>query len=337
MLQLANKTPYEAERAVLLDLNGAEIWVVAVKATFDIRAGKTTVAKSQDPVRLVDEYYGEPGTSSVKYECELVFRKPGTDVVINGQAHAPGGRLESKVMVTIRVAGRTKVIRVYGDRYWKESGPGLSMTAPQPFRSIPLTYERAFGGTDISADDPQSGGTEPRNPIGTGFALSKAHLSGRRLPNLEDPADEVTSWNSRPRPTGVGFIGRHWEPRRQFAGTCDQAYIETRLPLYPLDFDPRFFLGASHDLVFSPHLKGGEQIELRGLTPDGLLTFDLPQVTLGFRTRLQGRWVDHQGKLGSVVIEPDVPRVMLTWQTFLPCHRKTFDLEQTLIFEKERV
>ena len=71
------------------------------------------------------------------------------------------------------------------------------------------------------------------------------------------------------------------------------------------------------------------------MSPEGVLEFALPRIALGFRTRLGNRWVDHQARLGTVVIEPEAPRIMMTWQTFLPCHRQTFELEHTLIFEKE--
>lgn len=334
MLQLDNRTPYEAERAVLLDIDGSEIWVVAVKATFEIKKGQPVLAEKQEPVCLVDEYYGEPGNSSLKYESELVFKKPGTDVVINGHAYAPKGKPVSNLDVNIKVAGKQKTIRVYGDRFWNDRIVALSMSAPKPFVKMPLIYERAFGGTDTSNDDPKKQGAEFRNPIGIGFALSESALKNKLLPNIEDPADEIKNWKSRPKPVGVGFICKHWEPRRQYAGTCDQAYIENRLPLYPLDFDFRFFLGANPDLVFSPHLRGGEAIELRYLTPDSYLAFPLPRIVLGFRTLLAGQRVDHVCKLGSVIIEPDIPRVMLSWQTHLPCHRKTFELEETRVFEK---
>jgi len=334
MLQLDNRTPYEAERTVLLDIDGSEVWVVAVKATFEINKGQPILADEQEPVCMADEYYGEPGSSSMKYENELVFNKPGTDVVINGHAYAPREKPISKLDINIKVAGKQKRIRVYGDRTWRGSLIGLSMTAPKQFVKMPLIYERAFGGTDISNDDPKKQGAEFRNPIGTGFGLSSSFLKNRPLPNLEDPKNEIKSWKSRPKPVGIGLICKHWEPRRQYAGTCDQDYIENRLPLYPLDFDFRFFLGATPGLVFLPHLLGGEYIELRHLTPDGYLGFPLPEVVLEFSTLLEGQWIDHHAKLGSVVIEPDIPRVMLTWQTYLPCHRKTFELEKTRISDK---
>ena len=334
MLQLDNRTPYQAESAVLLDIDGSEVWVVAVKATFNIKNGQPILADEQEPVCMADEYYGEPGSSSMKYESELVFKKAGTDVVINGHAYAPTEKPISKLDVDIKVAGRQKTIRVYGDRTWRGSLIGSSMTSPKPFVKMPLIYERAFGGIDTSNDDPKKQGAEFRNPIGVGFGLSSSFLKNKPLPNLEEPKDEIKSWKSRPKPTGVGFICKHWEPRRQYVGTCDQYHIENRFPLYPLDFDFRFFLGANPDLVFSPHLGGGEYIELRHLTPEGYLAFPLPEVALEFRTLLEGQWIDHHATLGLVFIEADTPRVMLTWQTHVPCHRKTFELEETRILDR---
>jgi hypothetical protein len=334
MLQLDNRTPFEAERAVLLDLDGSEIWVVAVKATFEFRNGEPVLAGKQEPVCLVDEYYGEPGVSSMRYESELTFRKPGTDVVINGHAYSPGGKPAKELDVVIGVNNRRKVIRVRGDRFWRQSLVGLTASSPQPFEKIPLIYERAFGGTDTSDEDPRKHGAESRNPVGTGFAVSSSALKDRPLPNLEDPSTEIRNLLGRPKPVGIGFICKHWEPRRRYTGTCDQDYIENRLPLYPLDFDLRFFQGANPDWIFTPHLRGGESVELENMTPDGYLAFQLPRTLPGFRTLLSGKWIPHRATLGTVVIEPDVPRVLMTWQTFLPCHRRTFELETTRIFEK---
>ena len=197
-------------------------------------------------------------------------------------------------------------------------------------------YERAFGGTDLSNDDPKEQGAETRNPIGAGFGLSKSFLMDKSLPNLEDPKDQIRTWKDRPKPAGFGLICKHWMPRRKYSGTCDQKWLEERLPLVPLDFDWRFVMGASPDLIGTPHLRGGEPVELCNLTPDGLLVFLLPKVTLGFQTRLAGKWIDHRANLGSVIIEPDTTRVMLVWQTSIPCHRKKFDLEKTRIFEKAK-
>ncbi len=334
MLQLDNRTPYEAGSALLLDLDGAEIWVLAVKATYEIVQGKTVVADDQAPVCLADEFYGEPAQSSMKYENELIFRKPGSDVIINGHVYAPKGKAVSRLDAGVQVGPLQKTVRVHGDRFWENSLIGMVMTDARPFQKMPLLYERAFGGVDLSDDNPKKHGAEHRNPIGAGFGLSPQFLNGKPLPNLEDPRQEIHSWKDRPMPAGFGIIGKHWLPRRQYAGTYDQKWIEARMPLYPDDFDPRFFTGAHPDMVAVPHLRGGEPVDLQHMTTDGRLSFQLPKPALSFRTRLSGRWVYHNAKLASVIIEPDAPRVMMVWQSMLACHRKKFELEKTVITEK---
>src|SRR5688572_15640824 len=73
MWQVENRTPFAADRAWVRDRNGAEVWLVAVKCTFNIETdGSTTMSREQPPVLQVPEYYGEPGKSSIKYEADLV-------------------------------------------------------------------------------------------------------------------------------------------------------------------------------------------------------------------------------------------------------------------------
>ena len=80
MWRIDNRTPFAAERAWVRDRDGSEIWLVAVKATFDIRPdGTTAIAEEQPPVLRVPEYHGEPGKSSIKYESDLVLTKQTTD------------------------------------------------------------------------------------------------------------------------------------------------------------------------------------------------------------------------------------------------------------------
>jgi hypothetical protein len=337
MLRLENRTPYSAERAVLADLDGSEIWVVVVKATFDLSTGHPVVADEQMPVCLTDEYHGKPGESSLKYESDLAFRKPATDVVLNGHAYAPNGKSATRVDASIKVGPIQKSARVYGDRHWRRGVLGLRPSKPKPFDRIPLLYERAYGGIDTSSDDPKKSGAEERNPIGAGFGLSKTFLRGKPLPNIEDPRDEIRRWHHRKAPVGFGLVCRHWLPRRTFVGTCDERWLATRCPLYPDDFDTCFLLGASAGLTATPHLRGGEPVEIAGMTPSSKLSFELPRVAISMCTRISDRWIYHHAQLASVIIEPDVPRVMLVWQSTVPCHRKKFELDLTRILEKRVV
>ena len=59
MWQLDNRTPFAAERGWVRDRDGTEIWLVAVKATFDVLPdGTTQVSKEQPPVLRLPERCG---------------------------------------------------------------------------------------------------------------------------------------------------------------------------------------------------------------------------------------------------------------------------------------
>ena len=335
MWQVDNRTPFAAERGWVRDRNGAEVWLVAVKCTFDIRSdGTTEVSAEQPPVLRIPEYLGEPGQSSVKYEADLVLGKTTTDILLVGHAYAPGGEPVTQLDAGFRVGPVQKVVRVSGDRVWGAVGP----SAPRPFAKMPLVYERAFGGVDQRSDHPDRD-WDWRNPVGTGFAVVRDHLGGVQLPNIEYPNDVVAAWNDRPKPAGFGPIGSHWQPRAGFAGTYDERWMETRRPLLPEDFDERFFQCAPQDQQTPAFLRGGEPVVLYRLTPDGDLRFTLPRVYLGFDTRfLDGSGVIHKARrLHTVILEPDFPRVSLVWHTALACHFKVQKLERTIVTLKSEI
>ncbi len=330
MWQVDNRTPFAAERGWIRDRDGAEVWLVAVKATFDIKPdGSTDVSKEQPPVLHVPEYHGEPGKSSIKYEADLVLTKKTTDVLVIGHACAPKGYKATGFDVGFRLGSITKVLRVYGDRHWKVEG---DWSAASPFDKIPLVYERAFGGVDRLSDKPDRD-WDWRNPVGTGFAVSRSNLAGVALPNFEYPNQLVQSWRDRPLPAGFGPICSHWQPRASFVGTYDDDWMKNRQPLLPEDFDERFFQCAPTDQQAQVFLQGGEPVAMRGFSPNGDLRFTLPRLFLGFETRFYdgSREIHKNRKLHTVIIEPDFPRVSLVWHTAFPCHFKTHKLERTIV------
>jgi hypothetical protein len=329
MWQIDNRTPFAAERGWVRDRNGAEVWLVAVKCTFDIKPdGSTEISLDQPPVLRVPEYNGEPGMSSLKYEADLVMTKTTTDVIVVGHAYAPEGQPVTHLDVGFRVGPVQKVLRVSGDRSWGGLGP----SSPKPFVKMPLVYERAFGGVDRRSQYPERD-WDWRNPVGTGFAVARDNLSGMLLPNIEYPNELIGSWKDRPRPAGFGPIGGHWRPRAGFAGTYDDKWMKERQPLLPSDFDDRFFQAAPLDQQTPMFLRGGEPVLLHRLTPEGDLRFLLPKIFLGFETHFYNgsREIHRERKLHSVIVEADYPRVSLVWHTALPCHFKVHQLERTIV------
>jgi hypothetical protein len=122
------------------------------------------------------------------------------------------------------------------------------------------------------------------------------------------------------------------------AGTYDDKWAKERQPLLALDFDERFYQCAPPDQQTKGFLVGGELIELINMTPSGRLSFRLPRVTFGFKTDFEdGTSMSHRANLHTVIVEPDVPRIMVVWHTQLPCHHKVLKLKTTNVTLKRRV
>lgn len=332
MWALDNRTPFAADRSWVRDREGAEVWLVAVKGTFNINPdGSTRVADEQAEVQLAPKYSSEPGKSSLLYESDLPRTKLTTDVILNGHAYAPQGEPAKVVTVTFRVGSLVKTLRVTGDRTWKGLGFIAWKSRSRPFVKMPITYERTFGGTDLKSKKPK---WDTRNPVGTGFVKWHNHLIGQRVPNIHTPGNRITSWFYKPQPAGFGVVAGHWTPRVKLAGTCDAKWEAERAPLLPKDFDDRFYQCAPRDQQTARFLKGGEEVYLTNLTPGGSLAFKLPRVVLGFETDFGGEPVRHRANLHTVILEPDVPRVILVWHAALSCHPKVTKLRRTRIIQK---
>lgn len=338
MWALDNRTPYAAERNWVLDKNAEKSWVVAIKAIFDISPdGSTVLAEEQEAIPLyAPEYSGESGKSSLLYEADLLGPKQTTDIILNGNAYTESGKPATKVNVSLSVNKLRKNLMVFGDRYWRRGMMGgLAISNPAPFTSIPIVYERAFGGWDTRPEDPANHRLDPRNPIGKGFAVREDHLLDQALPNIEYPNQLISSWKDRPHPAGFGAISSFWTPRKEFAGTYDEKWQKERFPLWAEGFDIRYNQCAPLDQQVPGFLRGGERVDLINLSPDGRLSFLLPKVYPFFVTKFGKDSVEHRADLHTVILEPEFPRVIMVWFSSLPCHHRVDDLDVTVIREKE--
>jgi hypothetical protein len=331
MWQIDNRTPFAAAQSWVRDLNGAETWIVVVKATFDVAEdGTTSIASSQPQPNRSPVYRGEPAGSSIEYDNDFVLGKVTTDVVINGTAYAPSGRPASSVDVGFRVGSLSKVLRIVGDRHWTLGGTLLS--APVPFVTLPIQYENAFGGSDPASSTSEVHQHWP-NPAGTGFLVSDDAVGVVRIANVEYPDDPVTSWRGRPKAAGFGVIASHWQERAGFSGTYDSEWERNRQPLLPTDFDMRHYQSVPRDQQAPDFLSGGETVALANLTPSGSLTFRLPILSL----RLVTRFMDEErrplpmSRLHTVIIEPDLQRVSLVFHSAIECHAKVYKLDHTRV------
>ena len=328
MWTIDNRTPYATGKTWGRDKDGVHQWIVCVKGTFDIRPdGKIGLSDEQLQPLFVPEYNGEAGLSSLRYDADLVLLKPTTDVVLNGTAYAPGGRSRTEFLVGLKVGHKQKVLKVKGNQRWSTGPLGGAPSAPQPVTSVPILYERAFGGHDRVHPDPVHQRIDSRNPVGCGVVADLSHRAGQPLPNFEYPEGNLEAAG----PAGFGAIDSFWSPRKEFAGAYDAAWQRDRFPLVPADWDPRALLSSPVDQRPDRYLSGGEIVELLNLTPNGKFAFALPKVHLTLRTRLDRRVVEHDARLCTVIIEPDQSRLLMLWIGSLSCRINGDYLEGTTV------
>lgn len=329
MWAINNQTRFSAGRAFARDAEGAEIWIVALRATFSFDAqGHVAVADDQQDVCLTPAYFGTPSQSSLRYDMDVVRTKPGTDIIVHAHAHAPQGKPVPHVDVAWTVGPLTKQLRMFGDRVWERRISGLIPGKPIPFVSLPIRYERAWGGPP-----PGSDARDSFNPIGVGRDADP----GKPVPNCEHVDNPIRSSRHDGSPAGFGPVPYHWCPRVTLAGTYDEAWRRQRHPLIPKDFQDAYLRCAPADQQVDGFLSGGEEVMLRNLTPEGLVRFRLPHVSLGFTTLIDGGTVHHPRTLHTVILEPEDRRLVMVWHTSLPCHHTLYTLEETVIFEKTRL
>jgi hypothetical protein len=299
--------------------DGEPLLVPIIGTAFRIEGNQLLPAEPQLEINLAGECRGKPDESSYKYEPEMAFIKPATDVVLIGNAYAQKVG-STQVDVGLYVGPLEKVVRVIGDRYWVKTLGMAFMSPAEPFESIPLIYERAFGGWDRSNPDPEKHTFEPRNPVGTGFRGKRGKFEeGIRLPNLEDPRHPIMGYGETPPPAGFGFVSPNWQPRASFAGTYDEAWMKDRMPLLPKDFDRRFFNAASPGLIASGYLNGDELVLIENASPSGRISFNLPGVAPPrCRVELKGRKDETlETRLDTVIINTDENLVFLVWRAHI--------------------
>ncbi|MCA9578747.1 MAG: DUF2169 domain-containing protein [Polyangiales bacterium] len=318
-----------------LDIDGSAVLIALIKQRFTVtRKGDVQAVGGAEAV-LCDEPWDPdaPDTSSVRVPSDVCLAKPSTDVIVAGSAMAPYREPVTSLNCLVRVGPVEKMFTVHGPRLWYEGAFGLTMTPPRTFEALAVRWEYAWGGADfVEGQKPLE---EARNPVGRGVVRDKRTLVHQLGPQIEDPANPITRHGSHV-PVGIGATGRHWHPRRTYAGTYDELWKAERMPLLPLDFDPRFHQAAAPGLVTPQPLRGGERCQIVHMCADGPLDFLLPVRRYFVGVRYEGRGlVEVPPMLDTVLLEPDERRVTLTWRAILPLPRRMRDVHYVQVHEKK--
>lgn len=340
MENLVNLTDHSVVALPSMDRDGEELLLVVLSGSFVLPEPGASpdldleVCECQEPVAMVDEFWGVPGQSSLKTVGQSAYRKPATDVHLRGHAWAPGGRATTQSVVGLDIDGRRNVAYVVGDRCWDKGLVGIRPSEPIPFERIPIQYERSFGGFHTEGRAAVLKASD-RNPVGTGLVVSERDAIGERLPNFEDPRCLIQSAKDLPLPAGFGPIARHWMPRRKLAGTYDDSWVRSRAPIWPRDFDEQFFCTAPACMQLSPHLVGGETVSAIGVHPDGPIDFKLPARRFQSKFQLKGLKKRLRMCLDDVTIDSDNHCCTMTWRCALPVGRGLAGLESIIVRELE--
>lgn len=334
-MRFTNLTAHPAGWTMGYQRDGRERLVVVVKATYTLpRPGEEPrlLEGAQVPLVKADQFTTEAVDAAAPlFETDYAHAKPACDVLLVGSAWAASGRPAGRVAVGLRVGTMVKQFVAVGERHWHKRLGLVSAGEPQPFESMRLTYDRAFGGTDRTREADGRVHAYEANPVGRGYRHYADDVDGQPLPNTEEAGKPVRHHDGAYRPMALSPVGRSWSPRRAWAGTYDEAWQKNLAPLWPADFDDRYFQAAPEEQVI-PYPVGGEEVVLRNLTRDGARSFTLPRISMPITfIPHRGHDVVRQGKLDTLVLEPDEERFTMAWRVVLPLGRSIFDVKETLV------
>jgi hypothetical protein len=272
----------------------------------------------------------------------FVVVKSTTDVVVKGYVYGFGS---TSVEALVEVGPTKKVLRAYGERRIEVLArphavdlASVSFSAPAGLGRVALAWEHAYGGGRAHH--------YPRNPAGRGFftrAEDPAWLHDTRAPSFEDPLDPVTpdrlaarnalDWIDRPAAACFAPLDLHVFPRSLFA--IPPPFTRPARPVYEValgalreedlrrsvmdEVDDRLANIAAPGLA-AHRLHGAEVARLRHLHPHArevifALPGDVPRVAI---EPPNAGVHELRPQLATVLIEPEIDRVTLTWCASLP-------------------
>ena len=237
-----NDTPFLIAATVGRGLGDGYTMTTTVKASYSLVPGHPLVPMETQVQFRGDEWPGEDFRGALRHGTDLVMWKPRCDVLLRATCHAPGGLPATEVQAAFAVGEWHKEVLVIGDRTWKVGFLNRTPGAPQPFTTMPLDWEHAYGGADF-----------PDNPAGKGF---RADL----LPNVEYADRRLRSYGSTSPPAAFLPVNRMWAKRMGKMGSADGSYLTKRFPLPPGDFDWGYLNEAPEDQQLEHYLRGDEEI-----------------------------------------------------------------------------
>ena len=360
--QLAAKASFPPSKVYMLatDSQGRAILSVHIKRTYQISPNGQCVRTDDLPLLL-----GNPEAEDDDdfNETDILPFKQRIDLIVMAKAWGKGQR---QITAGIRTPNHQVSYRVSGDRRVSYHGKGTwTFGQPEPFDSIEMRYENAYGGfdpstalppvvhiQDILAPDP---GVYPRNPVGKGYAVVEgSQLDGLLLPNIENPEDTLTpqrlvsgtpsNWWRQPLPWSCNWFPKFWYPRLSQFGAIpsglpqdDRQVPEVRLGYLDAGHVQRIqnstlesevdarFGDAASPALILPPTTPIAAIELTGLSPEGRMVVRIPPDRPRVYLRHLGRSVELPTTPHRVLVSMLEMGVYVVWHAAWPLPDGFFD------------
>jgi hypothetical protein len=312
-----NRTPYPAMLLTTVIDENRMAGAVVARITYRLQGGHLTPAEEQPWLVSI-----EPWTSPLgPFEADQPFRKGGVDLFVVGSACTPAREPQRRLEVSIEVGSfRTSAI-AFGKRVWqKRAGRGLLASEPEPFVTLPLSQEHAFGGK-VVVDGLVSAHAD--NPQGVGLYVDESSAEGQPLPRIEDPLAPIRAWSDRPEPVLFGVCPLHSGQRLRSALEIGGGKLER--------VNSRLF-NMAYPRMVAPRVLPGDELVLTHFAHDGPIAFQIPAPCLSARVTLGDKRVDRDLTIEEIGVEVAESRVFIGYRFpfrygFVPHQRRLCTLE----------
>ncbi|MBX2880425.1 MAG: DUF2169 domain-containing protein [Granulosicoccus sp.] len=305
------------------------------KATFVVAENGQVKLDKNDPMPVytkdVETRYG------ILPREDIPRLDPAFEVMVLGNAYAPGGRAVQESRVSLQVGHVEQSLIVHGDRHWEGQGADARIGAAEPFTRLPLRWDRAFGGTQEVEIDEDSfvDVTDPVNAEGKGFnyqpqvdelAAALKCPAGyprfklpRPLPNIESPAAPIAKPDDSPLPVcwapcmgSSGIIVERIRRAQKAAG--DDAELQAQAVTLG---SPLMLHRAHPDWVIEAPVAEAS-VRLEGMTKSGVMEFVLPPVRVVLDVAIAGEERALELHPNTMMLFPDLNKFTLTFRGTLP-------------------
>ncbi len=307
-----------------------------VKGTFELKPDQSAVAADKQLFPTGDEFYPEDKEmkGSPKYSSDFAFFKPKADLLLVGKCFTPQGKKVYSSSVKFQIGSKSKLLNIFGNRYWAGGFSSNTISNPEPFSEMELRYENSFGGNEYK-----------KNPVGKGIDKTE-NKSGEKIipiPNILNPGEQIISAGTKLEPGGFGALGQMWVQRSSKLGSYKGSYMQERWPWFPKDFDWSYFNAAQQDMQVAGYLIGDEKVYFENLHPlHSQYHSQLPGLKVRcFVSELNDKKEKHfkevKMNLDTLWVDMEKEKLVLVWRGVSEIKDEDFEEIQNFLIVSEKI